>query len=198
MKVLAFTDLHTDLKILKQLDTKVKEADLILCSGDIAWLGDGAKEMIKHFENWNKPMLLIHGNHESKEEIKSFTKKSENVEFIHKKVVIKEDMMIIGHGGEWYNQTSPDFEAWTIKLQEEITKKNPKKIILIVHMPVYNTKIDYIHSAHRGNKSYRKFIEKFQPNLVLMGHFHETFHFRDIIGKSLLLNPGPDGEFIEL
>ena len=60
MKIFTFTDLHTDKEILKELDGKIKEADLILCQGDIAWLGDGAEKMIQHFDTWNKPVILIY------------------------------------------------------------------------------------------------------------------------------------------
>jgi len=197
MKILTFTDLHTDKNILAELDDKVKSADLILCQGDIAWLGDGAKEMIEHFDTWDTPMLLIHGNHESGSEVKKSCEKSKNIEFIHNKIIMNNNIMFIGHGGEWYNQISEDFETFTKTIKEEIKKQKPKTIILMTHMPVHNTKQDYIYSAHRGNKSYRKFVEEFQPDFVLFGHFHQTFHIKDIIGKSLLINSGPDGEFIE-
>ncbi len=197
MKILAFTDLHTDKNILKELDDKVKDADLLVCTGDIAWLGHGAEEMIEYFDSWNKPMLLIHGNHEFEEDIEESCKKSNNIEFLHKKIIIKEKVMFIGWGGDWYNQVSQDFEIWIEENLERI-KNHKGKIILMVHMPVFNTKQDFIHGAHRGNASYRAIIERLNPDLVFCGHFHETFHIKDNIGNALIVNPGQDGELFEL
>ena len=198
MKILTFTDVHTDKEVLKILDKKVSEADLLICPGDIGWLGHGAEEVIKHFETWNKPLLLIHGNHEFEDEIRQLTKNSKNITFLHKKTKIIDNIMFVGYGGDWYNQVSPEFDEWAFDVKEEIKEKKPEKIVLIVHMPVYETKLDYIHSAHRGNASYRRFVNEVGPNLVFMGHFHETFNMKDIIEKSLLINPGPEGEFYDL
>lgn len=198
MKVLAFTDVHTDESYLKELESKVKDVDLVLNTGDFSWLGQRTEEMLERFNSWNKPMLMVHGNHEWIEEVTSGVKNCKNIKLIHNKIEIINDIMFIGHGGEWYHQTSPEFEAWIPILQKEIQTKKPKKVVLMVHMPVYGTKQDFLFGSNRGNISYRNFIELVNPDIVLFGHFHESFHIKDKIGKSLLINPGPDGELLNL
>ena len=197
MKILAFTDPHTDEAVLKEVGVKVKDADLLICPGDIAWLGEGADRVIDYFEKWEKELLLIHGNHEFEEEVATLCKKKKHVKFIHKKIVVKNNIMFIGWGGDWYHQRNSEFKKW-IKKNSKAIKSHKGKLVLIVHLPVYETATDYLHGDHRGNISYREFIEEYKPNLVLCGHFHETFHLRDKIGDTLVVNPGQDGEFFEL
>lgn len=198
MKILAFTDIHTDEQALTEIEAKLKSADLIINTGDFSWLGQGTTEMIHRFNSWKKPMLLIHGNHEWIEEVYALTKDCKHITLMHNQIKMIDEIMFIGHGGEWYHQNTPEFEGLIPAIKQAIKEHKPKKIVLLVHMPVYNTKQDLIYGAHRGNLSYRNFVDKYQPDLVLFGHFHESFHIKDKIGKTILINPGPDGELINL
>ena len=68
-----------------------------------------------------------------------------------------------------------------------------KKVILITHGPPHGTKLDFLSMGHVGSKSYRNWIKKEQPILALSGHLHETFGKKDKIGKTLVINVGPEG-----
>lgn len=80
-----------------------------------------------------------------------------------------------------------------------------KPIIFLTHNCPYKTKLDSIggkHSSksikgdHVGSYLERKMIERFQPNIVLCGHIHESFG-TDKIKKSVIHNIGSslDGRF---
>ena len=88
----------------------------------------------------------------------------------------------------------------TLKCGAKTIKKKieGKKIIFITHGPPYGTKIDLLGTNYAGNKSYTNFIKKEKPILALCGHLHENFGKTDQIGPSKLMNPGPEGEIIDI
>lgn len=77
-------------------------------------------------------------------------------------------------------------------------EKRIKKLIMITHAPPYGTTVDKSGDNHRGNKSYRRFIDIAKPELVICGHFHEHARKQDKIGKTIVVNPGPEGVVIEI
>ncbi len=69
MKILGFTDMHGSLSALKKLKKKAKKADIVLCLGDFTIFGDNLIYFLKKINNFGKPVLMIHGNHEYRREI---------------------------------------------------------------------------------------------------------------------------------
>jgi Icc-related predicted phosphoesterase len=49
-----------------------------------------------------------------------------------------------------------------------------------------------------GSKGLRKAIEKFQPDVFISGHIHETEGVSEKIGKTRVYNVGRKGRIIEL
>jgi len=76
----------------------------------------------------------------------------------------------------------------------ELEKPDMSKTIVIAHYSPYGTKTDIAYNgAHIGKKYLRRFIEKYQPLLLLCGHVHESRGV-DEIGKTKIVNPGPLAE----
>ena len=74
-----------------------------------------------------------------------------------------------------------------------------KKNVLVFHQPPFGTKLDKISEVgHVGNKSMTKIIKSIKPILSVSGHIHETFNITDKIGKTILINPGPEGRIISI
>ncbi len=74
---------------------------------------------------------------------------------------------------------------------------NKSKLILITHVPPYNTACDLTKKGvHVGSEAVKKFIENEQPLLTLHGHIHETVDesgkFPEIIGATISVSPGND------
>ncbi len=195
MKILAFCDLHEDYGAADFLVKKAEDVDLILCAGDISVFENGVEEAINLMDSFGKKVLLVHGNHESEHLMKRLCEKTKNVIFIHEKYFVFEDVVVIGYGGGGFTKEDESFYRMGEKLGPII--KNYRRSILLTHAPPYNTKIDEMHGrAHVGNKSIRKFIEKYQPSVAVSGHIHETFKKVDKVGKTVVVNPGPNGAII--
>jgi len=193
MKILAFVDLHGNLKKLGEIKKKAKNADIVVCAGDLSIFGAELDWLMAELNDIGKKTLILHGNHETEEEIKALCTLFENLEFIHKKTYEFQGYTFIGWGGGGFSLVDKEFERFTNKINEKI---KGKKTVLVTHAPPYNTKVDYIYKQHAGNKSIRKFIETKQPKINICGHLHETANKKDKIKKTLVINPGAEGKIL--
>lgn len=210
MRILTFTDLHADkqflgskkgnksnLKIIKEKALKHKP-DIIIDCGDMSLFGQGLDKVAHFLNKLNIKVLTIPGNHESPEQIEEISKKYKNIINLHKRAFEYKGFAFFGWGTGGFAKKEIDFEKVAKKFKKAHNKK--KKLILITHTTIYNTKTDYLGKelGHVGCKSIRDFIEEVQPVLVLCGHLHETFRKKDKIKNTLILNPGSDGMIVEL
>ncbi len=195
MKILAFTDVHGHLEYMRMLRKKAEKADIIICAGDFTTFESQITKVMQAMDRLGKKIFLIHGNHEDETLVAKMCSRLEHIECIHKKgkayTHLGKEYLIIGYGGGGFSLVDKGFERFTKKF---VGRKN---IILVTHAPPYGTKLDMLWE-HRGNKSITAFIKKAKPLLAINGHFHENFYKRDKIGRTLVINPGPEGRIVEV
>ena len=81
----------------------------------------------------------------------------------------------------------------------KILKTKNKKYILMTHAPPYDTRLDKLFDeGHCGNKSVRNFIKKSKPLVAFSGHIHENNGKKDKLGRTRLINPGPEGTIVSI
>ena len=200
MKILAFTDVHradprTIKKMLFTLVKKAKHADLMLCCGDLSLFGSGFRQALKILTKAEKPLLIIHGNHEEEHTVESL--KMKYVIPFHRKSYRQGKYLFLGHGGGGFSLTDHKLEKRLSHLKEKIQPGDT--VIFVTHGPPYHTELDYLPLyGYVGCRSITKAIRELKPHLYLCGHLHENFNVRQKIGQTLLLNPGPLGTMIEL
>jgi uncharacterized protein len=198
MKILAFTDVHGDIRVISRVISLVKKEkiDVLICAGDISNFSDNLKELIEMFKKIEVPFIMLPGNHEDPKELGDLCRNLKNCIFLHRKIYKIQDVLFIGSGGGGFSPIDIKFEKFVEKHKKEIL--NNKKIVFITHAPPINTKLDLIpHLGHCGCKSYRKFIEKYQPSLAISGHLHETFGKMDHLKHTFMFNPGENGKILE-
>lgn len=199
MKILAFADLHGSskaLKIIKRKTIKFKP-DMIICAGDLTIFGNLMHELLAQLNKLKKQILIVHGNHESRSQLKQLCSKFKNIQYIHKKRIFVKDILFIGYGGGGFSYIDKEFENWIKQIQPKLKKY--KKIIFVTHAPPYGTKIDVVLEGHCGSKSYRRFIfkNKERMKLVISGHIHETSGINEDMDSIRIVNPGAYGTIIE-
>ncbi|MBI4159343.1 metallophosphoesterase family protein [Candidatus Woesearchaeota archaeon] len=187
MKILACSDIHGNKKAIISLInlSKTKNPDIIICAGDISGSKMNSKEILNELKKTKKPILVVHGNHETSEEIKS----DKQLTNLHKKIIKIENYTFIGFGGGGFSKRDIEFENFS----RNIKKKN---MVLVTHAPPYNTILDILPVGHIGSSSIKKFIEKNKPILAICGHLHENEGKSEKINKTLIINPGIKGEII--
>tara|TARA_Y100000310_G_C20453954_1_gene702123 strand:- start:81 stop:680 length:600 start_codon:yes stop_codon:yes gene_type:complete len=198
MKFLTFTDLHEDKVVLQKLINRASKSDIefVICCGDISNFGRGLKNVLKTFNKIGKKMYVVPGNHEEPDEaFKEAMSNYKNCIDLHMKVVRLGDYLFLGYGGGGFAMEDARFRKVS---REWYGKYKNEKIVLVTHMPPFDTKLDKLEMGHVGNKDYRKFIQRIKPKLAISGHLHETVGEMDKIGSTKLIHPGWDGMVIEL
>ncbi|MFH1972626.1 MAG: metallophosphoesterase [archaeon] len=196
MKILAFVDSHNIEKNNKAIIKKSKEADILVCAGDLTWFGKDLDRMLKTFAKIEKIILMIHGNHEDPEKLEKLCKKYKNIRFLHKKSFRMGNRVFFGWGGGGFARQDKRFEQGIALFKK--TLKKGDKLILITHGPPYKTKLDELHGDYVGNNSYNKAIKTLKPLLYICGHIEENAKAKQVIGKTLIINPGGDGEILKV
>lgn len=202
MDILTYVDLHGSLKGMDELQAKVKahQPDLVVCAGDISVFETDIESIMMRLDNFGVRHLMIHGNHESEERMKMLCKKYHHTVFLHKKKHVVDNVLFLGYGGGGFSREDEEFEEWGKEMESTIRKAKLQamKVVLLVHGPPHNTRVDYIYGNHVGNKSFSSFIKKNMVDVVICGHLHENAGKQGTIGNCLVLNPGPTGKLISL
>ncbi|MCF7799159.1 metallophosphoesterase [Candidatus Woesearchaeota archaeon] len=197
MKLLVFGDNHGDIESFLALHQKAKEADIIVCLGDFTWFGQYLEEMLALIATFPKKVIVMHGNHEQEELVRQTTAQINELDFSHKEIIQAGDFTIITYGGGGFDFIDEEFEEFAKEIKTKV--QDPHKTILILHAPPHNTALDVpFRDYHSGTISFRKFIEEFQPLIVFSGHIHEGEGVFDYIEETLLHNPGPTGQLVDL
>ncbi|NTV22820.1 MAG: hypothetical protein HGA85_00405 [Nanoarchaeota archaeon] len=196
MRILFFSDLHSDMRALRSLKAKSVDADIVMCAGDLSIMGSGLPEVVKELSRFPKPVFIIHGNHEDEDELKEMCEKKKNLSFLHKAAHVMEDYVLLGYGGDGFSATDSVFMKAIPFFKSHSEGK--KRIILMTHGPPYGTMLDKLNGRHNGNKSYRTFIDDVKPHLAISGHFHENAGIHHKIGRTLLINPGKAGALVKI
>jgi len=197
LNILFFADVHGDMNTFRNLKNKAAKADLVVCAGDISQMEINLPNLIEYLDTFNKPVLMIHGNHEDERRLKELCEQSNNLIFLHKAVHHINKYIFMGYGGDGFSTNDPEFT----RVANAFFKKEAKdkdKIIFITHGPPYDTVIDNLNWDNRGNKSYREFIDDIQPHIAVSGHLHENSGKTHQIGRTLFINPGKKGVLINI
>ena len=197
MKILIFADLHANKSALKKIIARARKKDisLIVCAGDFTIFGNEQKEILSKLNKIKKPVLFVHGNHEEAYDLRKDCKLFKNCYFIHNSKFRLNEYLFIGWGGGGFSYGDAGLKRNLNKFKKWIKKQN--KVVFISHAPPYKTKIDEIGGEHAGNKTVRKFIEKFNPVLAVSAHLHECVG-EDKIKKTKVINPGYKGKVVEV
>lgn len=197
MKLLAFSDLHEDMRALAKIKAAIpkEKVDLAVCAGDFTVFGRSTKKMLAAINDLGVKVVLIHGNHEDEDEVMALLPQFPNIVWAHEQVVDEMGLRFIGFGGHGFHRREVELE----ELEKRFADKFNERTIFICHAPPHGTTLDEVDADwHVGNESLTQLIKRRKPLVVFAGHIHECFHRHDSLAGTTLINPGPDGEIIEV
>lgn len=202
-KILAAGDIHGDTGLVKKLAKRAEKenVDLVILSGDITFFDDSTKNLIGPFKKINKPVLILHGNHEPVSTTEFLAQAyGPDTTNLHGKSIIKNDIGIFGAGGTTQIGPEPPIkESEIFKLLEtgfnEI--KHLSKKIMVTHEHPVGSKSEF-EGYFSGSKGIAKALKKFQPNILIHSHIHEADGIEEKIGKTKIINVGRSGRIIEI
>ena len=195
MRILAFSDVHRDVRQARRLAERARDADVVVAAGDFASVHRGLEEMIDMLVAIETPTVLVPGNNETDEALRAACAGWSAARVLHGEGAEIEGVPFFGLGGG-VPATPWD---WSFDLDEEEAADRlaacPEGGVLIVHSPPKG----YVDGKrHLGSEAILRTIEEKQPRLVICGHIHEAAGEEARVGDSRVLNAGPNGTVVAL
>lgn len=201
-KILAVGDIHGDKGLAKKLAEKAKkeDVDIIIIAGDITMFEEDTKNLVGPFAKLKKPVLLLHGNHETLATVDFLTEVyGPHTKNLHGYAVKSKegDVGIFGAGGADFGLSAmSEKEFFNTLNKAHKGVKDTKKQIMVTHMHPFKSKAEF--SGFQGSKGIRKAITKFKPDIMLSGHIHEAEGIEEKIGSTKVINIGKKGKIINI
>ncbi len=198
MRILAFSDLHTDLGQARRLAERSAEADVVLGVGDFASVHSGLAETIEALRAIEAPAVLVPGNNETEEALRKACADWEQAVVLHGEIAEIEGVPFFGLGAgipvtPW---------EWSFDLTEEaaaeLLEACPEECVLAVHSPPRGHVDVSGAGRHLGSEAVLRAIERRRPRLALCGHIHESWGRQSRIGPTPVINLGPEGTMLEV
>jgi len=199
MKVLAASDIHGDLNLVKSLALKAQKekVDMVLLCGDLTMSEASIEGIIGPFKEKNLKVGIIPGNHESRATANFLTEQYKLIN-LHGYSYYMEKVGLFGCGSANIGMFQLSEEEIFKSLEgSHETIKDASKKLMVTHVHPSNSFMERM-SGFQGSESVRKAIENFQPDFALCGHIHEAEGIEELIGKTKLINVGRQGKILEL
>lgn len=198
MKILAFSDLHRDLAAARSIVARAPDCDVVVGAGDFCTVRRGLPEVIEVLRDIRVPTVLVAGNAETPNELKSACTGWEAAHVLHGAGVEIGGVAFYGLGAA---VPETPFGAWSFDLSEDEARRLlagcPEGAVLVSHSPPRGT-VDVDGSGrHLGSRAVADAITASTPRLVLCGHIHASWGARGWVGTTEVVNVGPGGVELE-
>jgi uncharacterized protein len=197
VRLLAFSDLHGDLAGAKGLAEISDDADVVVIAGDLATFHGGLEEMVHALSEIETPTVLVPGNHETEDALRTACKGWAAATVLHGEQTEIDGVPFFGLGGG----VPPTPFHWSFDLEDEEAAKRlagcPDDAVLVVHSPPHGH-LDDMDGRHVGSESILRAIEQKSPRVALCGHIHECAGQEVEIAGVRVLNLGPEGTLVDV
>ena len=201
---IAFGDTHDDISLIARIPGLEKALGVIV-SGDITFCGGElqAARVLGAIAERNPVIYAQIGNMDLDEVISWLDEKGYNLHARARELF--PEVFAVGVGYSTFTPFGTPSEASETSITEwmeqglaaagrlsgkNYTQEGGKGLVLISHTPPKGTACDKLKSGVSvGSIAVRNFIEKYQPDICLCGHIHES-RAVDRLGRTVIVNPG--------
>jgi Icc-related predicted phosphoesterase len=198
VRILAFSDLHRDLEQGAKLVEMSAEADVVIGAGDFASVHEGLEETIGALEGIEAPTVLVPGNNETADALRSAAENWSAATVLHGEGTTITGTEFFGLGAG-IPVTPWD---WSFDLDDEAATEHlaacPEGAVLVLHSPPRDHCDSAGDGTHFGSPALLRAIEEKRPRLAVCGHIHESWGCESEIGSTPIRNLGPKGTWIEV
>lgn len=197
MKVLAFSDLHHSARHTARILEQAASADLVIGAGDFCNMRQGLAQAMAPFATLKSPFAITPGNAESAAELLAAAPPGATV--LHGAGATLAGLRLFGLG---YGIPITPFGAWSCDMTEAQAADQLNQCgsadILFTHSPPKGV-ADMTSSGHSvGSTAIRDAIARIGPRLALCGHVHESWGVEGRIGRTRVVNLGPEPTWFDL
>lgn len=199
MKLLLFSDRHTDTSAARRIVELAEGADVVVGAGDFANIRRGISTCIEILREIQVPTVLVPGNNESYEELVAACAKWRNATVLHGTSVEIAGLPFFGIGG---GIPITPFGDWSYDFSEDdaahLLQGCPAGGVLVSHSPPKGA-VDLSSSGQSlGSTAVRDAVIRLKPRLVVCGHIHGSAGQRGCIGNTPIINAGPGGVMVDI
>lgn len=193
-RLLLFSDVHSDHEACHRLVHRASEVDIAVGAGDFCVARRGLEETIAVLSAINVPTVLVPGNSESADELRTACHAWGAARVLHGEQCTINGIPFFGIGG---GIPITPFGPWSYDVSEAEAEKMltgcPKEAVLVAHSPPEGVVDRDSRGRHLGSRAIRRAIEETTPRLVVCGHIHGSWGEQDVIGATPVINAGPEG-----
>jgi uncharacterized protein len=198
LRLLAFSDLHTDLAQAHRLVERSAEVDVVVGVGDFASVHSGLADTIAALGAMEAPAVLVPGNNETEEALREACANWSRAVVLHGEGTEMDGVAFFGLGaGVPVTPWDWSFDL-TEKAAAELLEACPEGCVLAVHSPPRGHVDVSGAGRHLGSEAVLRAIERTRPRLALCGHIHESWGMESRIGPTPVINLGPEGTVLEV
>ncbi|MEZ5354034.1 MAG: metallophosphoesterase [Bryobacteraceae bacterium] len=197
MKLLVFSDIHSDLRALEKL--MAIEADYYFAAGDLVSWARGLDKAGPILAKRAGRVWVLSGNHESPASITAFCAQY-GLEDFHGKTLRIGDWNVAGLGCSAPTPFNTPGEYGESEFRERLAPfAGLSPLILICHSPPHNSRLDCAGPGqHFGSHAIGEFIQAEQPAWFFCGHIHEAEGVKETFGATSGVNVGKRGYLLDL
>lgn len=194
MKLLLFSDLHSDFRAASKLVELSNDVDVVVAAGDFCIARRELDKIINSLSKIQPPTVLVPGNSESNGELKDACSSWKSAHVLHGRQVTIDDISFYGIGG---GIPITPFGSWSYDFSEdeavELLRDCPSEGVLVSHSPPKGMLDVSSDGRHLGSEAVIETIKMRKPMLVVSGHIHGSAGQIDRLGVTTVINAGPDG-----
>jgi uncharacterized protein len=196
LRLLAFSDIHRDTRQAARLAERARDVDVVVAAGDFASVHRGLEELIDMLVVIETPTVLVPGNNETDEALREACGGWRAAHVLHGEGTQIDGVPFYGLGGGVPVTPWP----WSFDLDEDEAAERlagcPDGCVLVVHSPPKG----HVDGGSRslGSEAILRTIEEREPLVAICGHIHECAGEESAIGRTRVVNAGPDGIFLDV
>ncbi len=198
MKLMAFSDLHTDRDQAIKLVGMSTFVDAVVGAGDFASQHEGLEETIEVLSEITVPTVLIPGNNETEDALREACESWDAATVLHGSGTEIDRVPFFGLGAG-VPVTPWD---WSFDLDEqkaaEMLAGCPEGAVLVVHSPPKGHCDQSSGGESLGSESILAAIEAKRPRIAVCGHIHDAWGCESRIGDTPVHNLGPEGRLFDV
>ena len=197
MRLLAFSDLHTDLAQAAALVEMSSDADIVIGAGDFASQHRHLEPTIEALSAITAPTVLVPGNNETLDALTEACSGWESTTVLHGSGTTIDGVEFYGLGAgvpitPW---------DWSFDLGEDEAARMlsgcPEGAVLVVHSPPKGHCDQSSMGDSLGSTAILEAIEAKSPPLAVCGHIHDAWGQESEAGDTKVVNLGPAGTTLE-
>ena len=198
MKLLLCSDIHCDDAAAARLVELSKQADVLVCAGDLAVMRQGLQGTVDVLSRTPVPTVLVAGNGESAEELRDACAAWPSAYVLHGGGCEIDGVPFWGVGGAI--PVTP-FGSWSFDLDDVearvLLEECPSGGVLVTHSPPFGH-VDTAGGQHLGSQVILDAIRRAKPKLAVCGHIHGCWEQESRVTDTRIVNAGPRGVWAEI